>query len=592
MQNDGMLPRGLDERVKTAWASTPVLTLEGARAVGKTEIAKRMAATGRFISFLDKPNLDQARIDLRGFLEGLPTGSVLDEAQLIPNLQIEVKRIVDQTGRPGQFLLTGSARFSRNELGGTDPLAGRTRRVEVHPFAQCEVERHPRDVVTALFEEDPREWQLPEVAHREVLRRFLRGGFPLLRAVAEDRVRYESATEFVEALFNGDVYETERNRSGITKLFRYLSSCSGEQNNFSKYQNATELGKSAVVGYLDALQTVYLVNSVSAFSGRPGTRETDRERNFVIDPVFVASALGMNSSDPQLDAARGGPFLETVVAQELKRTLGWSTTNAELRHWRRNDQEEVDLLLERDDGMLVAIEVKSARSVSNREAAGIAKLKATYPDRFHRGFVVHPGDCVLPLGSNIWALPISALWAIGESIGMSFVEPLTFQQRLDRVVGQVQQEHQLISREQVLERQEAVRVAMPKVHQGLMAIATALSELGVKALTMPAVWPGGWDRHEAESTEVVLVDSAQIRISIGADPVASLSVESTVAGHTISWKLTSAGFDPAASFDLKVEVPWDGDQTTAIDELFSALIDRLPDVVRSYRALNAKGPQS
>lgn len=65
-----------------------------------------------------------------GLIEQVTTPALIDEAQLVPELLLPIKRRVDLDTRPGSFLPTGSSRLGRAQLGGSDPLAGRPARTD------------------------------------------------------------------------------------------------------------------------------------------------------------------------------------------------------------------------------------------------------------------------------------------------------------------------------------------------------------------------------------------------------------------------------------------------------------------------------
>jgi uncharacterized protein len=565
-----------------------VVVLEGARATGKTTLARGMVDTDRFVSFVEHPDqLVRAKADLQGFVESLPYGCVLDEAQLVPNLQLAIKAIVDRTGRPGQFLLTGSARLSQTELGGSAALAGRVSRIPVRGFTQSELTGAPADVITALFESDPREWTVQSTTQESVVSRFAGGGMPTLHQIADFAERARRASDYVDDLFSGDVYETGRNRSGIARLFRYLAATSGGVENFAKYQDGTQLSKDAVVGYLDALRAVYLVDDIPAYSRVPGTRETDRPRSVVLDPTFVVAQVGGESAATLLDVERAGAFMETCVAQELLRLLSWSSTNAKLHHWRRNDRDEVDLVLERNDGMLVAIEVKSKRSVTNRDGVGIEAFRSQYPDRFLRGFVIHPGDVVLPIGRNtqekVWALPISALWTIGESVSERIENPLSFQQRLDRAVGIAIDVNRLIPRDEVLVRQSRVVETQPNVLARMNALTAALGKLEVPAqIPHSRSWTAGWTRPQAEQTDELLSELLTMDLWVANEMIGSTKVSVVLVDETVRWGLSGTGILENLA-GANVSSLWTDEPSIALDQLFGVLADALPEIVRAYR---------
>jgi uncharacterized protein len=205
----------MQETLERAWRSMPVVVLEGLRVTGKTTLARSIVGEDRFVSLADEQTLKRAKADPLGWLEALPFGVAVDEAQLVPGLSIAAKDLVDRRGgRPGQFLLTGSSRISRTELGGSDPLAGRARRLRLEPFTQCEIDGTPQDIITALFDSDPRQWDTQPTRHSDVVQRFAPGGLPLIRAAGPES-RSEGLAEYVDALFAGDIYRTGRDTAAV-----------------------------------------------------------------------------------------------------------------------------------------------------------------------------------------------------------------------------------------------------------------------------------------------------------------------------------------------------------------------------------------
>ncbi len=411
-----LLPRGLLPTVERAWANRPVVVLEGLRATGKSTIARGLVSPQRFRTLGDDADRKRAADDLRGWLESLPSGAVVDEAQLVPNLQLGIKQIVDERGAtPTQFLLTGSARLNTRELGGSDPLTGRVRRLRLHPLSQSELEGRPLDTVTAFFDEDPRTWSVPRCDHNEVIRRASAGGFPTMRLL--DPIDQAAELDaYVPDLFSGNVYTTRRDVERLVRFYRWLVGRSGSVRNVRHFAEATELAQDTVLAYLDELAEVHLVESVRGF--RPGHdhRETERERIFASDPSFVAAALPVGPALVMQNTDAFGRLLETFVATELIRVLGWSATSAQLFHWRENDRYEVDLVIERRDGALIGIEVKAARSATEAHTAGLRRFRDRYQHRFVRGLVLHSGDTATRFDDGMWALPFSALWTVGAPV--------------------------------------------------------------------------------------------------------------------------------------------------------------------------------
>ena len=369
-----------------------------------------------YFSLADPKVRSLAEADLRGWLESLPTGSAVDEYQLIPYLRLTMKLIVDErNARPGQFLLTGSAVAPDDELGGTAALAGRQLSYRVDPFAQCELEGTPRDSLRALFEVDPREFVVDSVNHEEFRRRFAGGGLLLLRNASLNELP-RAIDDYLRGLFGAGIRETSRDRDALLRLFHVVAASSSKLENISDLAQKLELSRETVRGYLNEFLNVFTIVTSSAYRSDPAKRVTDKRRVYVSDPLFVAQASGVGPKADLFDSVDGA-FVETAIFNEVSRLKNWTTVRGlRLQHWRMNNKHEVDIVLEGQDGRSVAIEIKAARSVGLGEAKGIRAFRERYPTQFHRGFVLHCGDRVHRLDENIWAVPFSVLWMVGEPV--------------------------------------------------------------------------------------------------------------------------------------------------------------------------------
>ncbi|MGB2758017.1 MAG: AAA family ATPase [Acidimicrobiia bacterium] len=136
-----MKARGVAGRIRAALDRSPVVIVEGARAVGKSTACAAIAQErgfGSVVDLADAATRAAARRDPSGFLNQLTTPAMIDEVQRVPELTVAIKGAVERPGSDGQFLLTGSARLARDGLGGSDPLAGRAITVPVYPFSLSE----------------------------------------------------------------------------------------------------------------------------------------------------------------------------------------------------------------------------------------------------------------------------------------------------------------------------------------------------------------------------------------------------------------------------------------------------------------------
>ncbi len=106
-----------------------------------------------------------------------------------------------------------------------------------------------------------------------------------------------------------------------------------------------------------------------------------------------------------------GQILENFVATELQKQLslleGYS-----LFHYRTHDGKEIDFIVERADGKIIAIEVKSTSSVETKDFKALYDLEKSIKKDFVCGIILYQGSDIIPFGKNFFAVPIQSLWEL------------------------------------------------------------------------------------------------------------------------------------------------------------------------------------
>lgn len=88
----------------------------------------------------------------------------------------------------------------------------------------------------------------------------------------------------------------------------------------------------------------------------------------------------------------------------------WSHVQLTLYHFRDQEKNEVDVVLERDDGMVAGIEIKASATVTPADFFGMKKLADACGAKFVYGIVLYDGDTIVPFGAKLAAVPLSCLW--------------------------------------------------------------------------------------------------------------------------------------------------------------------------------------
>jgi predicted AAA+ superfamily ATPase len=112
----------------------PIVALTGPRQSGKTTLAKAVFADKTYVSLENPDEREFAERDPGRFLQRFTEGAILDEVQRCPALLSWLQGLVDERGRMGDFILTGSAQFDLIS-GMTQSLAGRVGRIELLPLS-------------------------------------------------------------------------------------------------------------------------------------------------------------------------------------------------------------------------------------------------------------------------------------------------------------------------------------------------------------------------------------------------------------------------------------------------------------------------
>ena len=392
----------------------PVVVLEGPRASGKTSIGALLQARRRIATIADLGDptvLDAVTSSPTSFVDTLPVPAFIDEAQLAPELLLAIKRRVDRERRPGCFVLTGSSRLGRAQLGGSDPLAGRSIRLRLWPMTQGELAGQPKSLVRQLFAANLGA-ALPnaELDRRDLIDRIRRGGLPTLAGVHRplpQRVRAQLMPEYVDGVLTHEIGQ-RHDRAELARLFRYFAACTSRLLNISAVANDMAASRETVSSRLASLTACFLTHLLA------GHRSAEH-RSLTAHPKVHAIDIGLAAWAARIDeapsAALFGGLVETLVINELAAQAQWTGSVIEVRHWRDTARKaEVDAVMTDDSsGQCVGIEVKAARDVRPGDLTGMRQFLSTV-DGAVRGVVFYTGRLTLALDDRITAVPISALW--------------------------------------------------------------------------------------------------------------------------------------------------------------------------------------
>jgi uncharacterized protein len=417
--------RSAKASVLAALSDTPVVVLNGARQVGKTTLTRAVDLRGSsvFLSLDDPASRSFAEADPRGFVDRGVDTLVIDEVQLEPRLFRAIKASVDLDRRPGRFLLTGSSRLlSAPDM--ADSLVGRVETIDLWPLTQNEIDSQPETFLERVISEPESMLSVVGETRDVVLRRLCRGGFPeVIGRQPDRRVRWFSS--YVRTTVEKVVRELAalERVAEIPRLLQLCAARTGQEVNVAEISN--QLGMPARTGsaYLARLAEAFLIQLVPAWSTNLSAKVVRRPKLAIVDAGLAAHLIQQTPASLIGMPTTLGPLLETFVTNELRSQIANSGSLFSLSHFRDRSGAEVDLVLERPDGAVIAIEVKATSSPEPSDFKGLRFLQERLGSRMLVGVLLTLAPEPQRLGESFYALPVSSLWS--SEAGASTVESPT-----------------------------------------------------------------------------------------------------------------------------------------------------------------------
>ena len=396
----------------------PVVLLEGPRSVGKSTLLRQIAAQrdGRILDLDDPATLDAVRTDPATMLSGDQLVCI-DEYQRAPILLDAIKAELNRRTAPGRFVLTGSAQH-QSLPGASQALTGRLDRLQVLPLSQGEIDEVHETWLEDFFE-DPSRSLAPlsnPTTRGEYIERMVAGGFPLALAASSPAARNRWLENYVSLTLSRDVRDLSEIRHGalLPDLLQRLAGQTAQVLNVSKAANSIGLEQNAAARYIALLEQVFLIYRLPAWGTTLNSRSSKSPKVHVVDSAVASRLMRLTPSKlAQLEPAalsEFGHLLETFVVGELRKQASWLEGVYPPGHWRTHEGAEVDFVVERDDGTVVAIEVKSSSRTQPSDFRPLERLRDKLGPAFAAGAVLSPGEQSFKFGDRLYAVPIDRLW--------------------------------------------------------------------------------------------------------------------------------------------------------------------------------------
>lgn len=368
-----------DELLDRKLQGKGAVLIEGPKWCGKTTTATKHASS---VLRLDEPkskeqNLLLARIDPQKLLNG-NTPRLLDEWQLAPTLWDTVRYEVDQRGKAGQFILTGSAVPADTSLishSGT----GRFSWMTMRPMSLFESEESTGEVsLASLFAGNHDVDGENHLELEDISFLLCRGGWPAALDLPDDAALYQ-AVDYYDGVVNSDINRAdgiEKNPERVKMLMQSYARNMGSQASNLTIARDISCDDETVKTYINALKRIFVVEETVAWNPnlRSKTAVRTSATRYFVDPSIAAASLGAGPDDLINDLRTFGLFFETMCIRDLR--VYADSLGGSVYHYRDNTGLECDAVIHLRNGSYALIEIKlGGEELINSGSSNLQNLK-------------------------------------------------------------------------------------------------------------------------------------------------------------------------------------------------------------------------
>ena len=417
----GYVRRVVDDTLDALLPALPAVYLDGPKAVGKTATALQRARTVRRLDRARERAVAEADPELA--LDG-ESPVLLDEWHRVPELWDAVKAAADDGMTPGRFLLTGSAPAAATHSG-----AGRITAIRMRPLTLPErgASRPTVSLASLLAGEKPPIRGATELDLAQYTEQILASGFPGFQHLTGRALRAQ-LDGYLARIIDADMEEAGlrvRRPATVRAWLRAYAAATSTTASWDRIRDAASAGqdakpaKTTTIPYVDVLTRLRILDDLEAWvpSRNHLHRLTQGPKHHLVDPALAARLVGASRADLLAGSGtdllpRDGTFLGALFESlaTLSVRVFAESAGASVGHLRTQDgRHEVDLIVERDDRRVVALEVKLAGTVDDKDVRHLHWLQEQIGDDLLDSVVLTTGPNAYRRPDGIAVVPLGLL---------------------------------------------------------------------------------------------------------------------------------------------------------------------------------------
>ncbi|MFV0268105.1 MAG: ATP-binding protein, partial [Draconibacterium sp.] len=321
-----MIPRTLEQNIINDLKLKKAIILLGARQVGKTTLLKNILKNDQNTLIIngDEPDSNEQLVNLTSSrlkaLLGNAQTLFIDEAQLIPDIGVILKRITDYIPNV-QLFVSGSSSI---ELANTinEPLTGRKLEYQLFPLSFAEMVNH-----TSLTKEK-----------RLIKHRMIFGYYPDIVTSPGNEIKL--LKNLAGSYLYKDIlsFGTIQKPALLDKLLKALALQIGSEVSYNELSQLVGADKETVERYINLLEKAFIIFQLNALS-RNVRNEIKKGKKIYFWDNGIRNALIGNFRQFELRTDKGALWENFIISERIK-YLSYNQFYGNYYFWRTFRQQE------------------------------------------------------------------------------------------------------------------------------------------------------------------------------------------------------------------------------------------------------------
>ena len=375
--------RVIDKSIDTYLQVSGAICVEGPKWCGKTWTSAYHSNSEYLVGDPTNnfSNRQLAELNPSLILQG-DTPRLIDEWQEVPSIWDATRSEVDKRHKKGQIILTGSS--TPKTKGIMHSGAGRIVKLRMNTMSLYESGDSSGKVSLSELCDGKLDMQLlKEASLEKIATCIVRGGWPENIAVNTE-IAHLMPRAYMDTVVDEDLNnlddDVEYNKHKVQLLLRSLAR--NESTTVSdlsllkdiQQQDSESMSRNTIAKYLEALGRLFLFNNQAPFSPnlRSSLRVKQSEKRHFSDPAMACALLNITPDKLLADLNTFGFLFESLVERDL--SIYAQAFGAKLFHYQDYKNNEIDAVIELEDGDWCAFEIKLGAKKIDEGAENLIKV--------------------------------------------------------------------------------------------------------------------------------------------------------------------------------------------------------------------------